>query len=188
MSLDVQDLSLSGIKLLKPKRFGDARGFFSETYNARTFAEAGIVGEFIQDNHSLSADRGTVRGLHCQVPPHAQGKLIRVIHGRVLDVVVDIRKGSPTYGKHATAELSSENWAQLFVPPGFLHGFCTLVPDTEVAYKVTDYYAPKAELGVRWNDPDFGIAWPDFAGAQVSAKDAALPTWRDFTSPFTFER
>jgi len=187
MSLAVQELAISGIKLLTPKRFGDTRGFFSETFNAHAFAQAGLTAPFIQDNHSLSAMRGTVRGLHFQAPPHAQAKLIRVLRGRVLDVVVDIRKGSPTYGEHVTIELSAENWAQLWVPVGFVHGFCTLAPDTEVAYKVTGYYAPKAELGIFWRDPDLGIVWPEFAGAQVSTKDAALPGWRDFQSPFTFE-
>lgn len=186
MSLEVRELALPGVKVVTPRRFADARGFFSETFNALAFAEIGIDRPFVQDNHSRSVQKGTVRGLHFQAPPHAQGKLVRVVQGAVLDVVVDIRNGSPTYGRHASAELSAENWAQLWVPEGFVHGFCTLVPDTEVVYKVTDYYAPKAELGVVWNDPALGIAWPEFAGSQVSAKDAQLPLFRDFNSPFTF--
>jgi dTDP-4-dehydrorhamnose 3,5-epimerase len=187
MSLQVEDLALPGLRLVTPKRFGDNRGFFSETYAARAFAAAGIDAVFVQDNHSRSAECGTVRGLHFQAPPYAQDKLIRVVRGRVLDVALDIRKGSPTYGKHVAVELSADNWAQLFVPVGFVHGFCTLVPDTEVVYKVTGYYTPQAEMGISWNDPDLGIAWPDFAGAQVSHKDSALPLWRDLKSPFIFE-
>jgi dTDP-4-dehydrorhamnose 3,5-epimerase len=187
MSLTVQELALPGIKLITPKRFGDSRGFFSETYNARALTEAGIAAPFLQDNHSLSAERGTIRGLHFQAPPYAQDKLIRVTRGRAFDVAVDIRKGSPTYARHVAVELSAENWAQLFVPAGFVHGFCTLVEDTEVIYKVTGYYAPQSEMGLLWSDPDLGIAWPAFAGAQVSAKDAGLPPLRDFKTPFVFE-
>jgi len=186
MSPDVHELGLPGVKLVTPKKFGDARGFFSETFSARVFAEAGIGGPFVQDNHSHSAERGTVRGLHFQAPPHAQGKLLRVVRGAVLDVVLDIRVGSPTYGRHVSAELSADNWAQIWVPIGLVHGFCTLVPDTQVIYKVTHYYAPQSEMGVFWRDPALGIDWPDFAGAQISGKDAGLPLFRDFKSPFTF--
>ena len=123
-----------------------------------------------------------------QAPPHAQDKLVRVVRGKILDIVIDIRQGSPTYGRHVGVELSAENWTQLWVPVGFVHGFCTLVPDTEVIYKVTNYYAPQAELGVRWSDPALCIVWPEFAGAVVSAKDASLPPMREFESPFHFER
>lgn len=187
MTLEIQEFSISGLKLVTPKRHGDARGFFSETYNARSFAEAGIAETFVQDNQSLSAEMGVVRGLHFQAPPHAQVKLVRVTRGRLLDVALDIRKGSPTFGKHIGVELSAENWAQLYVPIGFAHGFCTLEPNTEVIYKVSSLYEPQAEHGVLWNDPDLGIAWPKFAGAQVSPRDAKLPRWRDFESPFVFE-
>lgn len=187
MSLKVEELGLSGLKLITPKRFGDARGFFSETYNARAFADADIDYAFVQDNHSLSPQPGTIRGLHFQAPPHSQAKLVRVTRGAIFDVAIDIRRGSPTFGRHIAVELSAENWAQLLVPVGFVHGFSTLVPDTEVLYKVTDYWAPHAEMGILWNDPELGIKWPAFAGAQVSPKDAALPKFHDFKSPFEYK-
>lgn len=185
MSLQVANFDISGVKLVTPKRFGDTRGFFSETYNAQSLAQVGITDVFVQDNHSLSAEPGTVRGLHFQCPPSAQVKLVRVVRGVILDVAVDIRRDSPTFGQHVAVELSAENWQQLYVPAGFAHGFCTLVPDTEVVYKVTDYYAPEADAGLAWNDPGIGIDWPDFAGAQVSGKDAQWPGIKGFESPFS---
>jgi dTDP-4-dehydrorhamnose 3,5-epimerase len=164
------------VKVLSAERHGDARGFFAETYNTRDFAALGIACDFVQDNHSLSRKAFVVRGLHFQVPPFAQAKLVRVVRGSVLDAVVDIRRGSTTFGRHAAVTLSAENGHQLFVPHGFAHGFCTLEPDTEVLYKVDAYYALDRERGVRWNDPALAIPWP--AGedaAEVSAKDRAWP-------------
>jgi dTDP-4-dehydrorhamnose 3,5-epimerase len=184
MSFDIRRFDIDGPLVVAPKRFGDARGFFSETYNKRALAEVGLDMEFVQDNHSLSAERGTVRGLHFQAPPHAQAKLIRVPRGRILDVFVDIRAGSPTYGRHAAVELSAENWLQLLVPAGFAHGFCTLEPATEVIYKTTDYYAPETEGGVRWNDPALEISWPDFAGGTMSPRDREMPLFAQLRTPF----
>jgi len=162
--------------LFVPDRYGDSRGFFSETYSARRFAEAGLAEAFVQDNHSLSARRGTVRGLHCQIAPGVQGKLVRVVKGAVWDVAVDLRHGSPTYGGFVSSVLSAENWAQLWIPGGFLHGFCTLEPDTEVIYKVTAEYDRAAERGVLWNDPDLALPWPvKPEEAVLSEKDARLP-------------
>jgi dTDP-4-dehydrorhamnose 3,5-epimerase len=186
MTLDIQTLTIPGPLLISVGRFGDARGYFSETYNARAFAEAGIGLSFVQDNHSYSAMRGTVRGLHFQRPPKAQGKLVRVLRGRILDVFVDIRKGSAQYGAHGTAELAAKNGEQLFVPQGFAHGFCTLEPDTDVLYKTSDYYAPETEGGILWNDPALSIPWPDFAGSVVSPKDTELPVLAKLDSPFGF--
>jgi dTDP-4-dehydrorhamnose 3,5-epimerase len=172
----VERLAIADVILVTPARFGDSRGFFSETYNERRFSEAGIGAGFVQDNHSLSAQRGVVRGLHCQIAPSAQGKLVRVVKGAIWDVVVDIRHGSPSFGKYVGAELSAENWAQLWVPAGFLHGFCTLVPETEVIYKVNAEYDPAAERGVAWDDPDLALPWPVTpAQAVLSTKDARLP-------------
>jgi dTDP-4-dehydrorhamnose 3,5-epimerase len=174
--MKVERLAIPEVILIVPPRFGDTRGFFSETFNARGFAEAGINQPFVQDNQSLSARRGTLRGLHCQIAPSVQGKLVRVIKGAVWDVVVDIRHGSPTYGKFVSAVLSAENWAQLWVPGGFLHGFCTIEADTEVIYKVTAGYDRDAERGVLWNDPDLALPWPVRADeAVLSEKDARLP-------------
>jgi len=156
----VEDTDIPEVKLITPKKFGDQRGFFSETYNKRDFAEVGVDLDFVQDNHSLSAERGVLRGLHFQIPPYAQDKLVRVTRGAVVDVAVDLRRSSPTFGRHVTAELSAENWRQIFVPKGFAHGFVTLQPDTEVIYKVTNYYAPDHDRGLLWNDPELGIDWP----------------------------
>jgi dTDP-4-dehydrorhamnose 3,5-epimerase len=173
-------LPLAGPILVAARRFGDHRGFFLETYSARDFAALGIADAFVQDNHSLSAVPGTIRGLHCQVPPEAQAKLVRVLRGAILDVAVDIRRSSATFGRHVAVELSAENVHQLYVPVGFAHGFCTLTPDTEVAYKVTAPYAPEAERAIAWDDPAIGIAWP-FAADQVrlSDKDRAAPRLAD---------
>jgi len=178
--MEIERLAIPDIILITPARHGDARGFFSETYSARRYREIGIAAAFVQDNHSLSAQAGVVRGLHCQIAPSVQGKLVRVVKGAVWDVVVDIRHGSPTYGRHAAAELSAANWRQMWVPGGFLHGFCTLQPDTEVIYKVTADYDPPAERGVIWNDPFLALPWPVSAGeAVLSGKDAALPALAD---------
>ena len=174
--MKVERLAITEVILIVPPRLGDTRGFFSETFNLRRFAEAGVSQPFVQDNHSLSARRGTVRGLHCQIAPSVQGKLVRVVRGAIWDVAVDIRHGSPTYGKFVTAVLSAENWAQLWIPGGFLHGFCTIEPDTEVIYKVTADYDRDSERGVLWNDPDLALPWPVQAGeAALSEKDARLP-------------
>jgi len=186
-NLSVERFAIAGPMLITPKRFGDARGFFSETYSARALAGIGLDLVFVQDNHSLSVVPGTLRGLHFQTPPFAQAKLVRVPRGRVLDVVVDIRKGSPTYGRHIAVEISAENWAQLFVPVGFAHGLCTLEADTEVHYKVSAFYAPECDRGIRWNDPALGILWPSFGGAQMSEKDANLPPLSAIDSPFRHE-
>jgi dTDP-4-dehydrorhamnose 3,5-epimerase len=173
-------LAIPDIVLLTPQKFGDARGFFSETFSARRFAALGITATFVQDNHSLSARRGVVRGLHCQVAPSVQGKLVRVSRGAVWDVAVDIRRGSATYGQHVAAVLSAENWSQLWIPGGFLHGFVTLEPDTEFIYKVTADYDPQAERGVIWNDPDLALPWPVAAEqATLSEKDSRLPRLAD---------
>ena len=175
-----QPLAIPNVVLITPDRYGDARGFFSETYSARRYGEAGIDQTFVQDNHSLSARVGVVRGLHCQIAPSVQGKLVREVKGAVWDVAVDIRHGSPTYGRHVAAEISAANWRQLWVPGGFLHGFCTLEPDTEVIYKVTADYDPAAERGVAWNDSFLALPWPVSAGdAVLSDKDAGLPALAD---------
>lgn len=186
--VSIEHFPIPGPLLVKVRRFEDARGFFSETYNARAFSEAGIKAVFVQDNHSLSRDKGTVRGLHFQRPPHAQDKLIRVLRGRILDVAVDIRRGSPTYGEHVAVELDGMGGRQLYIPAGFAHGFCTLVPDTEVFYKVTDFWMPDSENGVLWNDPALAIDWPDFAGAQLAAKDTTLAPLAALDTPFTWDR
>ena len=181
----VTPLAIPDVLLIEPKRFGDARGFFVETYNRLRWEEAGVAGEYVQDNHSLSAARGTVRGLHFQAPPRAQAKLIRVTRGAVLDVAVDIRRGSGSYGRHVSVVLSGENGLQLYVPPGFAHGFQTLSEEAEVLYKVTDYYAPDAEAGLLWCDPALGIDWPVApAGATVNARDAGFPSLAELASPY----
>ena len=178
-------LAVPGPVLITPRRFGDHRGFFLETYSARDFAALGIADVFVQDNHSLSAQAGTVRGLHFQLPPHAQAKLVRVLRGAILDVAVDIRRSSPSYGRHVGVELTAENALQLFIPAGFAHGFCTLTPDTEVAYKVTDLYAPDCDRGFAWNDPDLALPWPfDAAAVQLSDKDRRAPRLRDMSTIF----
>lgn len=178
--MKVESLAIADVKLITPQKFGDARGFFSETWNATRFGDAGIDVAFVQDNHAYSATPHTVRGLHFQLPPKAQDKLLRVVRGSILDVAVDIRRSSPTFGKWVSAVLSAENWAQLFVPKGFAHGYATLEPDTEVIYKVTNLYAPDLDRGIRWDDPAIGIAWPEMGGAaQLSDKDKKLPLLAD---------
>ncbi len=174
--LTVEPTTIPDVKVITPGRFGDHRGFFSETYNRQRFAEAGITVDFVQDNHSMSAAVGTVRGLHFQSAPFAQDKLIRVVRGRILDVAVDIRRSSPTYGKHVSVELSADNGRQLLVPIGFAHGFCTLEPDTEIQYKVSNYYSAADDHGLLWSDPVLAIAWPvKPEQATLSDKDRRQP-------------
>ena len=183
--MQLTELEIPEVKLIVPKRFEDRRGFFSEIYNARLLADAGITDAFVQDNLSLSTEVGTIRGLHFQTPPYAQAKLVRVSRGRILDVAVDLRRSSPTYGRHVSAEISAENRAQIYVPIGFAHGFCTLEPDTEVVYKVSSYYAPQADAGVLWSDPDLGINWPVRPDRViVSEKDARLPLFKTIEGCF----
>jgi dTDP-4-dehydrorhamnose 3,5-epimerase len=171
----VERLAIADLLLLTPPRFLDARGFFSETWNDTRFTAAGIGGPFVQDNHACSTERGVLRGLHCQIGPNAQGKLVRVVRGAIWDVAVDIRRGSPTYGQHFGAVLSAENWQQLWVPAGFLHGYCVLQADSEVIYKVTAPYDKAAERGVMWNDPALAIPWPLAPGEMLlSDKDLVL--------------
>jgi len=171
--------------LVASRRFGDHRGFFLETYSALDFAAFGLTDVFVQDNHSLSVLPGTVRGMHFQIPPRAQAKLVRVLRGAILDIAVDIRRSSPSYGQHVAVELSAENALQLYVPVGFAHGFCTLRPDTEVAYKVTDTYAPDCDRGIAWDDPDLALPWPvDAQSVQLSDKDRRAPRLRDLSTAF----
>lgn len=187
MSVSVKNLPIPEIKVLEIKKHGDSRGFFSESYNQKAFAEAGIDTVFVQDNHVLSGPKGTVRGLHFQSPPFDQAKLIRVCRGAIFDVAVDLRVGSPTYGKHATAIISADAWNQIYIPSGFAHGLATLEPDTEVIYKVSNVYAPKNDFGCRWNDPDLGIAWPiPEAEAILSAKDKIQPRFADLPVFFRY--
>jgi len=179
---------IPGLILIEPKKFGDARGFFSETYSRARLVEMGFDKEFIQDNHALSVEAGVLRGLHFQSPPFAQDKLVRVVRGAILDVAVDIRRGSPTYGDHATVELSAGNWRQLLVPVGFGHGYVTLVPDTEVIYKVTGSYSPEHDNSLLWSDPELGIVWGrDATSLTLSDKDRAAPGFAALQSPFTWE-
>lgn len=184
--MQIEETALSGVLLIMPGRFGDHRGFFSESYSRKSMAEAGVVIDFCQDNHSLSAQVGTIRGLHFQAPPHAQDKLVRCGKGALYDVAVDIRRGSPTYGRWVGYELSFENGRQLLVPSGFAHGFVTLQPDTEIIYKCSDYYAPETEGALIWNDPDIGITWPLDGPPVLSGKDAVAPGLAGFDSPFTW--
>ncbi len=183
--MKVTETAIPDVRLIEPRRFGDERGFFAETWSARAFAEVGIATRFVQDNHSLSRRKGTVRGLHFQSPPHAQAKLVRCGRGRLFDVAVDIRAGSPTYGKWVGVELSAENGLQLYIPEGFLHGFATLEDDTEIVYKCSDFYAPDCDGTVRFDDPAIGIDWGiDLSDAVLSPKDAAAPLLADLDNPF----
>lgn len=187
--MQVDELAVPDVLAITPRRFGDDRGFFSETYNKRAYAEAGVDVDFVQDNHSMSALPGTVRGLHFQAPPFAQAKLVRVVQGRIYDVAVDARVGSPTYGRHAGLELTAEGGEQIFVPAGFLHGFITLEPDTHVIYKVDNYYSRECDGSVRFDDPDLGIDWGPLASDPVlSDKDAAAQPWSAFSSPFDYRK
>ncbi|MEZ5886839.1 MAG: dTDP-4-dehydrorhamnose 3,5-epimerase [Paracoccaceae bacterium] len=186
--MQIEETPLSGCLMLTPRRFGDARGWFSEVWNKETLAANGIRYDFVQDNHSCSSEVGTVRGLHFQAPPHAQTKLVRCGRGRVFDVAVDIRVGSPTYGRWFGAELSAENGRQMLIPAGFLHGFITREPGTEVLYKCSDVYAPACDGSIRFDDPDLGIDWGiDPAAAILSHKDRAAPLLKDLRSPFIYE-
>ena len=185
--MDLKALELPGAYLLTPKRFRDARGFFVESYNKQTLAAHGLNFDFVQDNVSLSAKSGTIRGLHFQSPPSAQTKLVSVSSGAALDVLVDIRNGSPTYGRHVAIELTAENGLQVLVPRGFAHGFCTLADDTLVQYKVDAHYDPARDLGLLWNDPDLGIAWPVTSETAVLIdKDKKHPRLRDLPRHFAW--
>ena len=183
--MQIEETGLEGVLILTPARHGDARGFFSESWNKARLAGHGLTPDFVQDNHSMSETTGTLRGLHFQAPPRAQGKLVRCGRGALYDVAVDIRKGSPGYGRWVGVELSFENGRQLWVPPGFAHGFVTLQPATEICYKCTDYYAPEADGALRWDS--CGIDWPLTGDPVLSAKDAAAPALADFDSPFVWE-
>ena len=183
--MEIIDTNIAAVKRIQPVRHGDERGFFSEVFRKDIMAAAGLPSDWIQDNHSRSAAVGTIRGLHFQGPPFAQAKLVRVTRGRILDVAVDLRRTSPTFGQHVLAELSEANWTQLYIPVGFAHGFCTLEPDTEVQYKVTAPYAPQHDFGLTWDDPDLGIPWPEVAQATtLSRKDAGLPRLADLPAYF----
>jgi len=183
--MQFEPLALSGLFLLRPTRHGDLRGWFSEVWRRDQWEAAGVNAGFVQDNQSFSAQQGTVRGLHFQLPPFAQAKLVRVVSGRVLDVAVDLRRSSPHFGKAIAVELSAEGGEQLFIPAGFAHGFCTLEPDTGLAYKVDAYYSAAHDRGVRWNDPVFNIAWPVSADeAVLSAKDKIHPFFAELTDLF----
>lgn len=183
--MQIETTSLPGVLVLTPKRYGDDRGFFSESWNRKTLEEAGVhLPEFVQDNHSLSHAVGTVRGLHYQSPPHAQGKLVRCGRGTIFDVAVDARVGSPTYGQWFGAELSYENGRQLWVPAGCLHGFVTRAPDSEIIYKCTDFFDGPSDGAVRWDS--LGIDW-DVTDPVLSEKDRKAPAFADWTSPFRWE-
>jgi|TARA_R100000005_G_C4998559_1_gene205232 dTDP-4-dehydrorhamnose 3,5-epimerase len=185
--MQIEQTAIADVKILCPRKFGDERGFFSEVWNARSYSEAGIDTQFVQDNHAYNAEAGVLRGLHYQLEPKAQGKLVRVTRGAVLDIAVDIRVGSPTFGQHVAVELSAENWKQLWVPAGFAHGYCTLLPDTELLYKVNDFYSPENDCGIFWNDPALGINWPvPLENAILSEKDKTLPLLKDQTRLFEY--
>ncbi len=181
----VINTKLSGLVVLVPQRFGDARGWFCETWNGHRMAQAGFDLDFVQDNHSMSAEVGTLRGLHYQRPPHAQDKLVRCTKGAIFDVAVDVRRGSGTFGQWLGVDLTAENGHQLLVPKGFLHGFVTRLPDTEVQYKCTDVYAPDCDGGIRWDDPSIGIDWGLTGTPILSDKDRFAPLFADFNTPFT---
>ena len=183
--MTVRQTTIAGVIVLAPRKFADARGYFVETYNRRVYSELGITSDFVQDNQSYSAREGTVRGLHFQRPPHSQAKLVRVLRGSILDVVVDLRVGSPTFGKWVAERLTAEDAEQLFVPRGFAHGFYTLEPSTEVAYKVDAFYSAECDSGIVWNDPTLNISWPS-TDITLSEKDSALPTFDALQSPFIF--
>jgi dTDP-4-dehydrorhamnose 3,5-epimerase len=183
--MEIQRLVLEGAFLVKPSRFGDPRGFFSETFRASAMAEAGVREPFVQDNHARSPERGTLRGMHFQAPPFGQGKLVRCCRGAILDVIVDLRTASPTFGRTEAVELSAENWTQIFAPVGVAHGYVTLTDDCEVLYKTTSYYAPQAEGGLLWSDPALGVDWRMPASEiKTNARDSAWPRLADLNSPF----
>jgi dTDP-4-dehydrorhamnose 3,5-epimerase len=183
--MQVENTAIDAVKIITPKKFGDHRGFFSEVYSRKAWAEAGLDFEFVQDNHSFSVEVGVIRGLHFQTAPFGQDKLVRVAKGRVLDVAVDLRRSSPTYGKHVAVELSAANWRQLLVPIGFAHGFCTLEPDSEVLYKVTNVYSPAHDKGLAFDDPALAIDWRiDLAKAVLSDKDRKHPRLAELGAMF----
>jgi dTDP-4-dehydrorhamnose 3,5-epimerase len=183
--MKIIETEIPDVKVIEPQKFGDHRGFFSETYNRKVLKENGIELDFVQDNHSLSVDKGILRGLHFQTEPFAQDKLVRVISGSVYDVAVDLRKSSPTFGKHVAITLSSDNWLQLLVPKGFAHGFVTMENNTEVIYKVTNYYSPENDSGILWNDPRLGINWPISTDQIIlSDKDKVQPRFSEANSYF----
>jgi len=175
----ITPLAIPEVLLITPKRHGDERGWFAETWSRRALAEAGVDADFVQDNQAFNAKKGTLRGLHFQTAPHPQAKLVRVLKGAILDVAVDVRLGSATYGRYVSAELTAEGGEQLFVPRGFAHGYCTLTDDCELFYKVDGLYAPQTEGGVAWDDPDLGILWPLDGDPVLSDKDKVLPKLRD---------
>jgi dTDP-4-dehydrorhamnose 3,5-epimerase len=178
----------STVELIETRRFTDDRGWFSETYSEDRWSTLGVNVRFVQDNHSMSKHTGTIRGIHFQTPPHAQAKLVRCVRGRIIDYAIDLRKGSPTFGQFAFAELSADNGRQLYVPIGYGHAFVTLEPDSEVAYKVSDVYAAKNDGGVAWNCPQIGIDWPlPPTGPVLSGKDSSLPSLAEFDSPFVYD-
>ena len=184
--MQIETTPLAGLLIVTPRRFADARGYFCETWNRRTLERAGVhLPAFVQDNHSLSRQTGTLRGLHYQAPPHAQGKLVRCARGRLYDVAVDARRGSPTYGDWFGIDLSEDDPRQLWIPAGFLHGFVTRAPDTEIAYKCTEFYEPAADGAVRWDS--LGIDWGLTGPVALSDKDCAAPAFADFVSPFSHE-
>jgi dTDP-4-dehydrorhamnose 3,5-epimerase len=187
--MEVRALSIPEVKLITPAIHRDDRGFFSETYSREAMARAGIDCDFPQDNHSLSKERGVVRGLHFQIDPHAQGKLVRVVRGAIFDVAVDLRYGSQTFARHVCEVLSAANWSQLWIPVGFAHGFCTLEPGTEVVYKVTTLYRSESERGIAFDDPDLGIQWPTPPHQAIaSEKDRRLPRLREAPIFFRYDR
>lgn len=187
MPFTAERLRIEDVMLIRPRRFEDSRGYFVETYTKRDADKLGVMETFVQDNEALSKDRGTLRGLHFQLGPEPQAKLVRVIAGSIFDVAVDLREGSATFGQWCGTTLTAQSGAQLFVPVGFAHGYCTLESDTLVAYKVDGYYNKAAEAGLTWNDPDIGIDWPvEPASIKVSDKDATLPRLRDAPTPFRF--
>ena len=181
--MEFKQTSLPGVWLIEPQVFRDHRGFFMESYSKKKFSEKGIESDFVQDNHSLSTEKGVLRGLHFQTPPHSQTKLVRVTKGKVYDVVVDLRKDSPTFGKWEGFELSADNFLMLYIPKGFAHGYCTLEENTEFMYKVDDFYSPECDGGILWNDPALGINWP-VENPTLSEKDTKHPTLKEFNSPF----
>lgn len=181
--MELKETTLKDAYIIQPEVFRDERGFFVETYSKKKFRELGIEADFVQDNHSLSVNKGVLRGLHYQLQPNTQAKLVRVTRGSVYDVIVDLRKNSPTYGKWEGFHLSADNFSMLFVPQGFAHGFCTLEDNTEFQYKCDNYYAPESEGGIIWNDPTLGIDWP-IKDPILAEKDKKHPLFKDFNSPF----
>ena len=187
--MHVRQLALPEVLEIVPSKHGDDRGFFSETYNAQRFADAGVNVSWVQDNHSLSVAAGVLRGLHFQIPPFAQHKLVRVVRGAIFDVAVDIRRGSPRFGQWCGLQVSADSWNQIFIPTGFAHGFMTLEPNTEVIYKVSELYSPVYDRSIHYADPDIGVAWPlDGRGVTLSAKDQKAPLLRDIDTVFEFSK